>query len=160
MSKEKCTVPLEGVPSGDALGIEVKSALPATSAPQLRERAAAASCPRPADAWVDFDAFFGGRPGDETDEQLAAILKARKLIDAVSFSTHQLEGGARCHGLSVGTPASSRPHSRRAPSPPSIAATSLSTCTGRSATTGRSEVPTPNEHTSTRTSLASADGAG
>lgn len=67
-------------PSGEALRIQVESAFAATAGDvlwaQLPKVEAAPARGRPSVAPVGLDAFFGKWPGDETDEQLAAALRA------------------------------------------------------------------------------------
>ena len=65
-------------PSGEALRIEVDSALPATPGDviwaRLPKAEPTATKPR-SSVTTGLDAFFGAWPGDETDEQLAVALK-------------------------------------------------------------------------------------
>jgi hypothetical protein len=66
-------------PSGEALRIEADSVLPAAPGDviwaQLPSVELASSRPRLSSATIDFDAFFGKWPGDETDQQLAEALR-------------------------------------------------------------------------------------
>lgn len=67
-------------PSGEALRLEVESAMPAMPGDviwaQLPRVEPTATRPRPSLAPSGLDAFFGTWPGDESDQQLAATLKA------------------------------------------------------------------------------------
>lgn len=66
-------------PSGEALHIQVESVFAATPGDvlwaHLPKVEPTVSRPRPSVSVTGLDAFFGGWPGDETDEQLAKALK-------------------------------------------------------------------------------------
>jgi hypothetical protein len=66
-------------PSGEALRIEVESALPATPGDvigaQLPKVESAPSRPRASVSSTGLSAFFGKWPGEESDEQLTAALQ-------------------------------------------------------------------------------------